>query len=520
MSALYHAWRNIAAAVCLFGAALIAGTLTTCDLKGTEAAGGEILARAHCSTCHVFPEPKLLPRSVWLKKVLPNMAARMGFPMGYPYKNLRAEDMELVINAHIIPDKPVIPEADMLKIVAWYEANAPEQPLPQQRAVDPQPDLTRFRVHPLFEKAPGTQNILLKAIPSVPGQLLCGFEDRGVWTGLPGSREPRQLAALPAVDACWYGDALYLLDIRQTQAYNLPLGGLWKMPWRGGKSQGKPEFLIDSLARPVSLAVSDLNADGKPDFAIAEFGDYLGRLSLHLSTPQGYRRSALKNVPGACKVYFQDMDADGRPDLVVLMSQGREEICIFYNTGEGQFREQSIAAFPPSYGSNALLIADLNRDGRPDLLTTHGDNADISSSLKSYHGLRYFENEGNGQFSERWFYPMHGASGVAAADFDLDGDLDLVAIAHFPDFKQKAPENLLYFENKGAGQLVPHSLPNPLNGRLLTLETADIDQDGDIDLFIGNYLDQLTPSGADRYAQWKAEGRDGWWLENTTRSLK
>ncbi len=495
--------------------------LVACGRDGSSGEG-EALARTHCGSCHLFPEPSLLPQSIWIQKVLPNMAARMGFPMGYPYKNLRPEDIELVTNAHIIPDKPTLSEADMLKIVAYYKKNAPEKPLPQQREQAPEYPLQRFVPRPLSAQSIGSKNILLKSAPGPTKRLLMGFEDKGLWLFQPHKGTATQITRLPIVDACWFDASLYLLDIRQIQAYNLPLGNLWEIKWDNNQPLGAPIALIDSLTRPVSMDATDLNADGKPDFAIAEFGDYLGRLTLHLSTPAGgYRRQVLKNAPGACKVFFRDLNADGRTDLLALMSQGREEICVFYNTGEpGLFREQSIASFPPSYGSNALEIVDLNRDGHPDLLMTNGDNADISTSLKAYHGVRYLENDGRGNFEQRWFYPMHGASAVVAADFDLDGDVDLAALAHFPDFRQKNTENFLFFQNDGAGHFKPMGLPTPLNGRLLRLEKMDVDNDGDEDLMVGNYLDQLTKPGPDTYAQWQKEGRDCWFLENKTRSKR
>ena len=53
-----------------------------------------------------------------------------------------------------------------------------------------------------------------------------------------------------------------------------------------------------------------------------------------------------------------------------------------------------------------------------------------------------------------------------------------------------------------------------------TSETYDVDNDGDEDLLVGNYLDQLTKPGADSYAQWQKEGRDCWFLENKTRSKR
>ncbi|MCB0564242.1 MAG: VCBS repeat-containing protein [Phaeodactylibacter sp.] len=55
------------------------------------------------------------------------------------------------------------------------------------------------------------------------------------------------------------------------------------------------------------------------------------------------------------------------------------------------------------------LFPDLNQDGREDILYVNGDNADYSIVDKPYHGVRLFLNNGNNEFSEKYFHPMPGA---------------------------------------------------------------------------------------------------------------
>ena len=123
-------------------------------------------------------------------------------------------------------------------------------------------------------------------------------------------------------------------------------------------------------------------------------------------------------------------------------------------------------------------------------------------------------------FKQKWFYPVHGASDVVAADFDQEGDEDLAIIAHFPDFEQKNDENFVYFRNDGNFKLTPMKFSKPLNGRLLTLAKMDVDKDGDIDLLVGNYLDFLTNPSNDLVEQWGKEKNNWWILENTTKKKK
>ena len=91
----------------------------------------------------------------------------------------------------------------------------------------------------------------------------------------------------------------------------------------------------------------------------------------------------LWDKPGATKAYIEDMNNDGKQDIVALFAQADEGIDIYYNQGNGQFKRERVLQFPPSYGSSSLQIQDLNNDGRKDLIYTAGDNADFLPILKS-----------------------------------------------------------------------------------------------------------------------------------------
>jgi hypothetical protein len=78
---------------------------------------------------------------------------------------------------------------------------------------------------------------------------------------------------------------------------------------------------------------------------------------------------------------------------------------------------------------------------------------------------------------------------VLAYDFDNDGDMDLAATAFFPDFGRLINESFVYLENKDSKNFNFKSFI--LNGGLpvksLTIEKADVDDDGDTDIILGNF---------------------------------
>ncbi len=470
---------------------------------------GEDMAKVYCGSCHQFPDPALLTKKIWTNKVLPNMATRMGFKWGYPYQGLDAEEVKELINRKFFPEDPVISEEMMLRIVKYYENNAPAKPYPQKRSISPDTNFNLFAIKNIKRKSLSTQNILFKTFPKEKF-LIKSFEDFGTWqTDMLGNNS-KKISKISASDVHIFNDKLYLLNIRNTKPSNLPKGSIIEYNFEI-KNQS---IAIDSLIRPVNMDITDLNLDNKPDFIICEFGDYLGQLSLHISNSKGYKKIILKDYPGACKAKFVDINHDGKLDIVVAMSQAKEELLIFYNKGNFNFEEKSISKFPSSFGLNNMQIEDIDNDGLQDILITNGDNADISSQLKNYHGIRIYKNLGNSKFKLAWFYPIYGASNIVVEDFDQDAKKDFAIISHFPDFNDKKHEDFVFFKNLGNNKYKPYKFLSPFNGRLLTLDKADFDLDGDMDIVIGNYIDNLTDPGVTNYTNWQKANKESWVLEN------
>src|SRR5690606_20503160 len=121
-------------------------------------------------------------------------------------------------------------------------------------------------------------------------------------------------------------------------------------------------------------------------------------------------------------------------DLVVLHAQGDEGVTVLYQEDRLKFRAERVIRLSPVYGSSWFEMFDYDGDGDKDIALANGDNADLSFVNKPYHGLRVFINEGEHGFQQRYFYPLPGATRVAANDFDGDGDVDFAVSCFFPDY--------------------------------------------------------------------------------------
>ena len=476
-----------------------------------DAARGRELAGQYCASCHLLPDPAALTKLAWAHQIQPAMAKWLGLE-AFDYEG--DADGKLLREAGLFPPTPLVPERDWFAIWDYYRDAASSQPAPQPAHTSPAPVLKQFRAHKISLGQGAPMTSLVKIVPAQK-RLYAGDAFAGNLFALdaPGDIRERWRLGSPPVDLVAGTDQLAVTAIGKLFPSDALEGSVQLI----SSNSAAPRIVLDQLRRPTRAIPADLNGDGRQDFLVCSYGNKLGCCAWFEAQPDGkFEEHILIDRPGALTAEVRDFNGDGRPDVMVLVAQAREAVVLLVNQGRGRFEMVTILEQPPTWGYSGMEIADMDGDGRPDLITANGDNGDFAVPLKGYHGIRIYRNDGTNHFTEKFFYPMHGAYKAVARDFDCDGDLDIAAIAFFPDFSVAAPVNFVYLENLGGWKFAPATFPESGDGRWMVMDAGDWDGDGDEDIVLGSFVRGPTtvPVPPETQERWRRAGASLLWLEN------
>ena len=245
---------------------------------------------------------------------------------------------------------------------------------------------------------------------------------------------------------------------------------------------------------PYSVAVSDVNGDGKADLIVTDecAGANCGAgadgvVGVLLGNGNGTFQTAVTYDSGgytAQSVAVGDLNGDGKPDLVVANSNSNT-VGVLLNNGDGTF--QTAVTYPSGgYDAYSVAVADVNGDGKLDVIVAslYVSNNDNSGTVGVLLG------NGDGTFQPVVTYGSGGyqAYSVAVADVNGDGKLDLL-VANFC-----AISDCLSSTNGSVGVLLGNgdgtfqtAVPYDSGGYgTFSVVVADVNGDGKPDLVVAN----------------------------------
>ncbi len=228
-----------------------------------------------------------------------------------------------------------------------------------------------------------------------------------------------------------------------------------------------------------SLAAGDFNADRKRDLAVAN--PTLGSVSILLGNGNGtFQSPADYPANGDLRttaLAVADFNSDGKQDVAMA---GSSVVSILLGNGNGTFQDH--VDYQTGGDSVGLTLADLNGDGKLDLLIPNGFNGTTVSVLLG---------KGDGTFHAHVDYFGGGnMQGIATGDFNGDGRVDL-AVSNAASVSNSPGSFVSVLLGKGDGRFPAHA-DFAAGNAPFGIAAGDFDRDGNPDLAVANRADNTV----------------------------
>lgn len=230
---------------------------------------------------------------------------------------------------------------------------------------------------------------------------------------------------------------------------------------------------------PLGVVINDLNGDGKPDIAVANFSTAsvaLFRNTTTGPTPTFVREMLTTGLTAPRELAVGDMDGDGKTDLVVS-DEGGAKILAYRNTSAtaGSFTFDAPVTSVTATAPRGVALGDLDKDGKLDIAVVNSGSASVSV-------FRNLSTSGSISISAKTdFTAGTSPREVALADIDGDGKLEIAASSN-----TASSARLTMFRNTS----VPGTISFASNvsfaagNNALGVALEDVDNDGKVDVAI------------------------------------
>jgi hypothetical protein len=271
-----------------------------------------------------------------------------------------------------------------------------------------------------------------------------------------------------------------------------PSGGNFWVLWGDGNGSFRPSSNRDlprNLRDVSAVAIADFTDDGRLDIICTNLQGSV-YVFINNGTEQIDRWSVRETFVGGSlqSLAVSDLNRDGKADIVVS-SIGRAAVLLGDGTGSFSIVQRLAAGLYSGDSPAWIEIADINNDTFGDLVTANPES----------DRLLVFPGDGRGGFGEPLSLPTRGLDprAVIVADFNGDGWADLAAAnsssnlvtVHLNDGFGGFGSIVLIEPPRGK-PVEPNKAISVLVGSLpVALASSDLDGDGDLDLVVANQGD-------------------------------
>jgi hypothetical protein len=218
---------------------------------------------------------------------------------------------------------------------------------------------------------------------------------------------------------------------------------------------------------------------------------------LSFSQPVAYTTGEPQGIfPGQENpIVVTDVNGDGHPDIVMVAwcdspaefacynGNSKGSVSVLLNNGDGTFQAPLIYS-SGGYYAVAVMVADINGDGKPDIIVTNGCPFE-GSFCPTEGSVGVLLGNGNGTFHSVVIAPAGGVPlEMGIADVNRDGKLDVLVANQSPNSETDGSVGVLL--GNGDGTFQPVQLYDSGGSNATYIVAADLNGDGNPDLLVAN----------------------------------
>lgn len=240
-------------------------------------------------------------------------------------------------------------------------------------------------------------------------------------------------------------------------------------------------FSVNSKPHTHGIAAADFNGDGYIDLATDDWGE--NKIIIIFGDGKGnFGKETFFNVGNRPyqRLRGADLNKDNKPDIVTTNLEGNNATVLLSN-GNGTFTEPEGSPFSCGAAPFGIAIGDVNGDNNPDLAIVNSPT--ITAESKGLDGLWILLGDGHGKFSTLSGSPFKtGKSPSRLAIADLDNDsINDIAVTNYND----KSISIFYMLKTGVHKSQTIQVGSHPDG----IAINDLNADGKKDILVSNFDD-------------------------------